>query len=146
MVHETHELLLKIDNTLIKESPFFLQEAAICDSIPEYEADTEGLLMELATAFDPRCRFHTKNQDEALPKSLDDRYGRGVDKISRGVWAAPTLSQMGKIASTDDEDEPDVTDTVDLTLESAYQHEWLAFLISSFAHLGGISATVRVCS
>lgn len=121
-----------------------IQEAAHSDSVPEYEADTEGVLSELATAFDASCRFHVKNQDEPLPKSVEEMYGRGMDRVA--IWAKPTPNPLGKNGSTDEEEGIDVTDTVDLTLESAYQHEWLAFLINYFANLGGINAMVKVRS
>ena len=120
-----------------------LQEEAQSDSIPKQEADAEGVLTELATAFDPSCKFHLKNQEEQLPKAVEQFYERSTDTVARNFWAAATPNPAGRLGSTDEDDSNEIADTVDLTLDAAPQHEWLAFLISYFAQLGGLDAMAQ---
>lgn len=117
------------------------QEAASSDRMPRNEADLDGILTELATVFDSGCKFHVKNQDEALPKFAEACYERDEDRVIRGLWATSVSSQ---ITLPEEETAGSTPDTVDLTLEAAPQHEWIAFLISYFAHLGGLQAMAQV--
>ena len=121
-----------------------LQETVLSDSSVKNEADLEGILTELANVFDPSCKFNIKNQDEALPKSVEEYYERSVRPVARGFWAASTPNPAGRLPSSDEEEIPGASDTVDLTLDAAPQHEWIAFLISYFAHRGGLEAMSQV--
>ena len=121
-----------------------LQETLLSDSSTKNEADLEGILSELSTVFDPSCKFHLKNQDEPLPKSVEEYYERSIHPVARGYWAASTPNPAGKLPSSDEEENAATSDTVDLTLDAAPQHEWIAFLISYFAHLGGLEAVSQV--
>ena len=123
-----------------------MQETVRSDSSVKHEADLEGILSELSTAFDPSCKFHTKNKDEQLPKSVDEYYERSINPVLRGYWAASNPNSARGLPSSEEEENVGASDTVDLTLEPAPQHEWIAFLISYFAHLGGLEAMSQVNS
>lgn len=123
-----------------------VQEIAEGDNSARQEADTEGIVSELATVFDPACKFHVKNQDEPLPKFVEEYYKEGSGEgVDRHHWAAPTASSTDRLVSSDDDDlHLEHNDTVDLTLDATLQHEWLAFLFSYFAHQGGLQAMTQV--
>lgn len=125
-------------------SILLIQEAALGDSSAKQEPELEVVLTELSTVFDPTCKFHFKNQDEALPASVEEYYERSMNPVKRGYWAGSTPAPHGGLPSSDEEGLHDLSDTVDLTLDAAPQHEWVAFLISYFVHLGGLKYMLKV--
>lgn len=75
---------------------------------------------------------------------MEELYQGGADSLARNYWAATTPNPSSRMPSTDEDDANEASDTVDLTLEPAAQHEWLVFLLSYFAHLGGLASMTKV--
>jgi hypothetical protein len=100
------------------------------------EMEMEGVLNELASAFDPVCAFHTKNRDVEVTEAMEAAAkAMGMEFPVLAPWAEPIslneeLSTVPRAGSPSDEK----------------QHCWLAFLFNLFAHFGGITAIRKVGS
>ena len=113
----------------------------------EEEAEVEGVLGELASAFDPRCHFHQKNRMEPASEEMDAaalEAGMDFTAAESDAWAEPCALADELPLDSGQSGPRGLPWEGSPTPADGNQRVWLAFLINLFGHRGGVAAINKV--